>query len=70
MNNEIEEGEYIRTVEGTIARIEDSEFDLRYGCFGSVQPFYRYFKEGKQVTESIKTHSKNKIELVEERRLR
>ena len=66
MEDKIEVGEYIRTIDGTIAKIEDDEFDLRYGCFGSIQPFYRYFKNKEQITESIVKHSKNIIDLIEE----
>ena len=65
MEDKIEVGEYIRTIDGTIAKIEDDEFDLRYGCFGSIQPFYRYFKNKEQITESIVKHSKNIIDLVD-----
>ena len=66
MEDKIEVGEYIRTIDGTIAKIEDDEFDLRYGCFGSIQPFYRYFKNKEQITESIVKHSKNIIDLIGE----
>ena len=68
MNNEIEENEYIRTIKGTIARIEDTDFVI---CFDlSNQVFYKNWSDGTGQNELIVKHSKNIIDLVEERRLR
>ena len=78
MNNEIEVGEYVRTKDGYIARIvkdnttNNSYFDvdnkkiLRNCLKDSIELFYT----DDLYKDEIVKHSKNKIELVEERRLR
>ena len=61
MNNEIEVGDYVRYKEGTISKVldinKDETFDLLCENFTLSSKF-------------IVKHSKNKIDIVEERRLR
>ena len=73
MNNEIEVGEYVRTRDGYIAKVIEIDEDGDYYTFDNYvqvdhgDKFYSLYKEE---LKNVKTHSKNKIELVEERRLR
>lgn len=64
MNNEIEVGEWIRTEDG---RIEKVTYQLKKFIDIHISKSDRKSVEFLGV---IKTHSKNKIDLVEERRLR
>ena len=61
MNNEIEVGDYVRYKDGTISKVldinKDETFDLLCENFTLSSKF-------------IVKHSKNKIDIVEERRLR
>lgn len=63
MEDKIETGEYVRTVDGTIAIIEDEEFDLRYR-YSDSSPFYRYFKNNELIIERIVKHSYNIKDLI------
>ena len=64
---DVKDNEYIRTIQGTIARIEDTEFDICFNGIGEVM--YKHWVEdfgGSHVIyEKITTHSFNKIDLVE-----
>lgn len=61
--------EYIRTDKGTIAKIEDVEWDINYTIV-EMKPRYKHWVTEKQCyTEDIKKHSKNIIDLIEVRRL-
>ena len=66
---EIKDGEYIRTKLGTIAKIEDSEFDIRF-IMPDGKTTYRHWKEdfgGAYVSyEEIEKHSLNIIDLIED----
>lgn len=66
---EIKEGEYVRTVQGTIAKIEDLEFDIRVK-FTTGLPMYRKVTKTNINTDSvefevIKKHSFKLIDLIE-----
>ena len=65
---EIKDNEYVRTLQGTIAKIEDSEFDVKYKI-PTGKPIYRNWKEdfgGSYVSnEDIVKHSLNLIDLIE-----
>jgi len=67
---EIKDNEYVRTLQGTIAKIEDSEFDVKYKI-PTGKPIYRNWKEdfgGSYVAyEDIVKHSFNIIDLIEVR---
>lgn len=60
---EIKDNEYIRTNRGTIAKIEDTEFDIKTNSFGQI--LYEIFVEGNRYYEVILKHSPNIIDLVE-----
>lgn len=62
---EIKDNEYIRTNRGTIAKIEDTEFDIKTNSFGQI--LYEIFVEGNRYYEVILKHSPNIIDLVEVR---
>lgn len=65
---EIKDGEYVRTKLGTIAKIEDVEFDIKFRM-DTGKPIYRNWKEdfgGSYVlNEEIVKHSPNIIDLIE-----
>lgn len=65
---EIKVGEYVRTYQGTIARIEDLEFDIKFRIKDN-KPLYIKWQEdfgGTYVQkELIVNHSKNIIDLIE-----
>lgn len=73
MNNEIEVGEWVRTEDGYISKVIEIDEDGDYYTFDNYvqidhgDKFYSLYKEE---LKNIRNHSKNKIELVEERRLR
>lgn len=60
---EIENNEYIRTNNGTIAKIKDIEFEIKTNMFGQV--LYEIFVEGNSYYEVVVKHSKNIIDLIE-----
>lgn len=60
---EIKENEYIRTTQGTIARIEDTEFDICYNTFN--QLLYKNWIMSECFYEEIVKHSSNIIDLIE-----
>ena len=60
---EIKENEYIRTTQGTIARIEDTEFDICYNTFN--QLLYKTWIMSECFYEEIIKHSSNIIDLIE-----
>ena len=67
---EIEVNEYVRTVQGTIAKIEDLEFDIKVKIITGL-PMYRKATKTNINTDSvkfevIKKHSHNPIDLIEE----
>lgn len=68
MNNEIEEGEFVRTKDGYIAKVIEIDEDGDYYTFDNYvqvdhgDKFYSLYKEE---LKNIRNHSKNKIELVE-----
>lgn len=63
--NKIEAEEYIRTDRGTIAKIEDVEWDILYRI-EDMKPIYKHWVSEKQCyTEYIVKHSKNVIDLIE-----
>ena len=65
IENKIEVGEYIRTDKGTIAKIEDEEFDIKYRI-STGQPLYLNMKNDRNhCFENILKHSKNIIDLIE-----
>ena len=60
---EIKENEYIRTTQGTIARIEDTEFDICYNTFN--QLLYKNWIMSECFYEEIVKHSSNVLDLLE-----
>lgn len=61
--SEIKDGEYVRTNKGTIARIEDTEFDIKINNIGQI--LYVTFVECVRYYEVIVKHSPNIIDLIE-----
>lgn len=65
---EIKDGEYVRTKLGTIAKIEDVEFDIKFRI-DTGKPIYRNWKEdfggSYLLNEEIIKHSPNIMELIE-----
>ena len=60
---EIKENEYIRTTQGTIARIEDTEFDICYNTFN--QLLYKNWIMSECFYEEIVKHSSNIKDLIQ-----
>ena len=60
---EIENNEYIRTKNGTIAKIKDVETEIKTNMFGQI--LYEVFAEENIYYEVIVKHSKNIIDLIE-----
>lgn len=60
---EIKDNAYIRTKQGTIVRIKDTEFDICFNLAGQV--LYKNWICGKCFYEEIVEHSKNIIDLIE-----
>ncbi len=67
MENEIKVGDWIRTAQGTIAQIEEDEFEIKTNIRG--QLLYEKWIEGNRYYEVIVKHSFNLIDIIEERRL-
>lgn len=66
MKDEIKVGEYIRTEEGTIVKIEDEEFDLLFSFFEPNILYKHWVSKTDCKLEKIKNHSFNIIDLLEE----
>ncbi len=64
---DINDDEYIRTKNGTIAKVEDTEFDIKVNSFGQV--LYERYVGREHWYEVIVKHSSNIIDLIEVRRL-
>lgn len=64
---DIKVGDYIRTKDGTITKIEDIEFEIKTNMFGQI--LHEVFIEGYRYYEVIVKHSPNIIDLIEVRRL-
>ena len=60
---DIKVGDYIRTKDGTITKIEDIEFEIKTNMFGQI--LYKVFIEGNRYYEVIVKHSPNIIDLIE-----
>lgn len=60
---EIKDNEYIRTTQGTLARIEDTEFDICYNTFN--QLLYKNWIMSECFYEEIVKHSSNIKDLVQ-----
>ncbi len=60
---EIKDYDYIRTKQGTIARIKDTEFNVRFNLAG--QLLYEVCICGECFYEEIIKHSKNIIDLIQ-----
>lgn len=79
--SEIKIGEYIRTKNGSIFKIiggtpDDYDIDVRYYDLGKMEDdifndltTFNYNDNGNFIRDITKTHSKNIIDLIEERRL-
>ena len=62
---EIKEGEFVRTIKGTIAKIEEKEFEIKYKIT-NMQPRYLHcLGNNKFQFEDIVKHSNNIIDLIE-----
>ena len=62
--SDIQVGDWIRTLQGTIAKIEDTEFDIKYNLQG--QTLYENWIEGNRYYEIITKHSPNIVDIIED----
>jgi hypothetical protein len=63
MRESIKDNEYVRTIFGTIAKIENTEFEITYNILGTM--FYKHWCVNNYIEEQIVKHSKNIIDLIE-----
>jgi hypothetical protein len=63
MRKSIKDNEYVRTIFGTIAKIENTEFEITYNILGTM--FYKHWCVNNYIEEQIVKHSKNIIDLIE-----
>lgn len=61
----VEEGEYIRTEKGTIAKLEDIEFDLLFSTTDSKYLYKHWINSNSCHLEKIIKSSRNIIDLIE-----
>lgn len=60
---EIKVGDFIRTTQGTIAQIEEDEFEIKNNVRGQI--LYEKWVEGNRYYEVIVKHSPNLIDLIQ-----
>ena len=66
MKDKIKAGDYIRTINGTIAKIEYEEFELTYNLISSEMLYRHWINRDESRLEIISKHSSNIIDLIEE----